>query len=294
MSRRPPLSRYWNEAEAQGRGYLRPSTGERVPGVTSITGLVDKDLAQWGSDMAVKWMVENWYTWNPGARSDEKAFNGARYRWREFRNERGNVGTGVHNYIEDVILGAGPFVDDLDTEQQKIVFQWEDMCFTTGMDFWGTERQVWGDGYGGTLDAYATLNGKRVLVDWKTSKSVHWEYYMQLAALKNAQFQFTQVEDPGAGIEQSRAYPAELKNAEGVIEETWWVEEPLPELDGAIIVHLAADDWAIHELDNEPLHMARFNAYKAAWWAEKALKDVLHSQGKKLDRPVTWTDPKKK
>jgi len=289
VSRRPPLSRYWNDAEAQGRGYLRPSTGERVPGVTSITGLVDKDLAQWGSDQAVRWMVDNWYTWNPGGKSDEKAFNGARYRWREFRNERGAVGTGVHNYIEDVILGAGPFVDDLDTEQQKIVFQWEDMCFTTGMDFWGTERQVWGDGYAGTLDAYATLNGKRVLVDWKTSKSVHWEYYMQLAALLNADFQFTQVEAGTSG-----AHSAELKDGDGNVETTWWVEEPLPELDGAIIVHLTADDWAIHELDNEELHMARFNAYKAAWWAEKALKDVLHSQGKKLDRPVTWTDPKKK
>ena len=37
-------------------------------------------------------------------------------------------------------------------------------------------------GYGGTIDAVFFINGKRVLVDFKTSRSIHKEYFAQLAA----------------------------------------------------------------------------------------------------------------
>ena len=298
----PALSRYWSETENQGRGYLRPSTGERVPGVTSITGLVDKNLAQYGADKTIEWMVQNWHQWNPGGKSDEAATNHAKYRWKDHRNERGAIGTDVHNYIEDTILGRGPFLEELDAEQQMMVLNWEDFNFTTGIEYTHTEAQVWGGDYAGTLDAYGKMYSDRLgrmangIVDWKTSKACYYEYFMQLAGLKNADFRFEELTDPGI-IEAAKlaglAHPAEQKTDNSIVT-TWWVEEPQPEVETAWIVHLTSDGWDVFELDSEELHLARFNAYKAAWWAEKHLKEQLSPLGKKLDRPISWTDPKKK
>lgn len=289
MSRGPALSQYWSATENDGRGYKRPSTGEQVPGVTSITGLVNKDLAQWGADQATRWMAENWFSWSPGQRSEESAFNSARYRWKTYRDERGQVGTNVHNHIEDLLLGKEPILDFLEPEEQRRVYQFEQFAFLTDFEATATERQVWGGSYAGTLDAYGWLYSERLgrrahaLFDWKTSKSAYFEYSMQLAALKNAEFQF---------VERAEA----TTDTHPLVKDgktTHWAELPMPEVETAFVVHLTDDDWHIYELDDEDLHLARFAGYTEVWWAEKRLKAKLAERGQKLDRPMNWFDPKK-
>lgn len=289
MTRGPALAQYWSAEENDGRGYKRPSTGEQVPGVTSITGLVNKDLAQWGADLATRWMSEHWFQWNPGQRSEESAFNSARYKWKDYRNERGQVGTNVHNYIEDLLLGRNPLFEFLEPEEQRRVLQFEDFCFLTGFEATATERQVWGGSYGGTLDAHGWMYSERLgrkahgLFDWKTSKRAYFEYMMQLAALKNADFQF--IQRPQAEADTSPL----VKDGKT----THWAEVPMPEVETAWIVHLSDDNWAVHELTDEEMHLSRFAAYTEVWWAEKRLKETLGTRGQKLDRPVDWFDPKK-
>ena len=308
---RPALARYWSETEHDGRGYLRPSTGEQVPGVTSITGMVNKDLAQWGSDMAVKWIAEHWYEWNPGQRSEESAFNGARYRWKEYRDERGQIGSNVHDHIEQTILGKQPVLDFLTPEEQAMFRQWEDFQFFTGAEFTSTEEQVWGSGYGGTLDARATMYSQKLgrkatfILDWKSSRKAYPEYHMQISALLKAGFTFHQVDPPAAGDKIQAAHngttwyqhslgPAWLathsENNRKV--ETWWVEVETGSAQTGAVVHLTPDSWHVYELEDEELHFKRFNAYKDAWWAERELKTVLAARGQKLDRPLDWVDPK--
>lgn len=277
----PILSVYWNDAEGQGRGYKRPSTGEQVPGVTSITGLVNKNLAQWGSDKAVEWMTANWFLWNPGGKSDEKAFNHARYKWRDFRDERGAVGDGVHNHIEDYILGRNPDPEFLDAEQQHIIRNFEEFEFFTGVEYVSTETTVWGDKFAGTLDALAYMHsprlGRKVLsvLDWKTSRKAWPDMYMQISALMNADLRFVQVAE-GEGDKFTRKRP------DGTINTTYWREELMPEVESGFIVHLTQDGWAVHEITDTDLHYDRFLAYRDAWWSEKALK----LKGWKLDKAL--------
>lgn len=243
-------------------------------------------MAQWGADMAVKWMVENWYQFNPGAKSEERAFMGARYRHKDFRDERASVGTGVHNYIEGIIKGTGPFLDDLDVEQQQMIAQFEDAVFTTGMEFLDSELTVWGGDWAGTLDARVRAYSERLgrvasgVVDFKTSKAIYPEVGMQLAALKSAPTQFRQVDS---------SLPGAIHLPDKTRGDSWWLEEDSPEVETAWILHLRGDfwdgqtfvpaKWEFIEVDNEPYHLARFNAYKAVWWAEKSMKDA----GIKLD-----------
>jgi len=40
--------------------------------------------------------------------------------------------------------------------------------------------------YAGTVDAVATINGEYSVIDWKTSKAVYPEYYLQVAAYAKA------------------------------------------------------------------------------------------------------------
>lgn len=310
---KPILARYWDETEHSGRGYLRPSAGEQVPGVTSITGMVNKNLAQWGSDMAIRWVSEHWYEWGPERRSEESAFNSARYRWRDYRDERGQIGSNVHDHIEQTILGKQPVLDFLTPEEQAMFRQWEDFVFLTGAEFTSTEEQVWGSGYAGTLDARGAMYSQKLgrkatfILDWKTSKSAYFEYMMQLVALQRAGFTFQQVDAPadpgliqtghnGGSWYQNSIGPAwRAEHSENNRKaETWWVEVENRTAETAAVVHLTADSWAVYELEDEDLHFRRFNGYKDAWWSEKELKTILASRGQKLDRPINWVDPKLK
>jgi hypothetical protein len=269
--------------------------------------MVDKDLAQWGANMTAKWVAENWDQWNPGQRSEESAFNGARYKWREFRDERGAIGSNVHDHIEQTILGEEPLIDFLSVEEQAMVAQWEQFCFITGVKYHSTEEQVWGDGYAGTLDARVSMHSERLgrtatgIVDWKTSKSAYWEYGMQLAALTNAGRTFTEVAAPAKTVtvnqfpngtsayEMGDSFAWSAKNNN---ESTWWAETEVEPAETAFVVHLRADKWAVYELNDAEFHTARFDAYKDAWWAEKDLKAILSARGQKIDRPMDWVDPK--
>ncbi len=311
---KPILARYWSETEHDGRGYLRPSTGEQVPGVTSITGMVNKDLAQWGATMAVTWMAEHWHEWNPGQRSEDSAIRSAKYRWKEYRDERGQIGSNVHDHIEQTILGKQPVLDFLTPEEQAMFRQWEDFQFLTGAEFTSTEEQVWGRDYAGTLDARGTIYSERLgrrataIFDWKTSRKAYPEYHMQLSALKNASFMFEQVDGPGSQdvIElvgnrlQIPCYSHPLGTAYMAAHtennrkvETWWVERETRSAETAFVVHLTPDSWHVYELDFEQEHLERFNGYKAAWWAEKKLKSLYSELDMKLDRPLDWRNKRK-
>lgn len=279
----PKLSRYFDDATYQGRGYIDPRYpgAKPVPGVTSITKLVAKDMAQYGADHAVRWMVDNWSLFNPGGKSDERAFNQARYRHNDYRDARAEVGTGVHAHIEDWINGLDPIPDFLGVEQQQMVEQFHEAVFMTGMTFQSTEATVQGDGWSGTLDAHGTVYSPKLgrvataVIDFKTSKAIYPDPMMQLAALRSAHTIFREVDESTEG-----AYHVEDKKRG----DSWWLVEDAPKVDTAFILHLRGDfwdgknfipaKWELIELEDDELHLKRFEAYKSVWYAEKAMKEA--------------------
>lgn len=99
MSRKPALAQYWSESKEDGRAYKHPVSGVRVPSVTTICGLADKSgLAQYSADRTAKWCNDNLSLLMN--KSDEDAIRGARFRWRDHADERANVGTEVHEWVE--------------------------------------------------------------------------------------------------------------------------------------------------------------------------------------------------
>lgn len=288
----PPLARYFSDVENQGRGYIDPRdpNGRRYPGVTSITGLVAKDLAQWGADQSVRWLANNWWQWNPSQRSEQSAFNAARYKHKEYRDERAEVGTGVHDYIDAWAKGEWRPVEFLGVEQQQMIHQFEECVWMTGLKPEASELTMFGGDWAGTLDLRVTAYSEKLgrpatgIVDIKTSKSIYPEVFMQIAALKSAKTQFRQV-DPST--------PGAIHLPDKKRGDSWWLIEDAPEMETAWILQIRGDfmdgeqfipaKWELIELSEEELHLKRFEAYKAVWYAQKALKDAGVDLKKRMD-----------
>lgn len=107
--------------------------------------------------------------------------------YRSIRDAAGDAGTLAHSMIDAHIHGTQPIIaGDEETirkatnafnaylawqENSKFQIQW-------------TERQLVSEAhkYGGTPDAFGTLNNQPVLIDWKSSNAVYADYLLQLAA----------------------------------------------------------------------------------------------------------------
>lgn len=239
---RPELALYSGEGEGKGRLYKHPFlTGEdgkplSVPSVTTILKLEDKSaLVQWAVNLTVDWAVKNWMTL--ASRSEEDAKKTAQYRWRDVRDERAFVGTGVHDTIESEHVGSWDF-PELDEEQIEIMEEWRKFNTEWDVEPILSEFTVWCHEYqyAGTADGLWRLTNRRTggsivaLLDIKTSRKTWPGHMMQLAALANA------------GTVLRKVDPAAKRNSKGVYPDGAWVEEPMPDFDQIAILHLRAPE----------------------------------------------------
>lgn len=255
----PALAQYYSEKDDDGRAYKHPLTGEKLPSVTTILKMADKSgLAQWAADQAISWAVLNWHLL--GARSNEDAFKAGRWRWKDVRDERAQVGTGIHETIEAIHTGSWEY-PELDEEQQRIMLQWYMLNEEYDIEPILSEFTVWNPGVtAGTADGLWKITDKRtgeswtVLVDIKTSKN-HWpEHDYQLAALAKAPILMVQAEDG-------------------------WVEAPMPYFDRVAIVHLREDRHEIIWVDNIDENFDVFMGYVQVWRGKQRLKELAKEVG---------------
>lgn len=208
----PELASYWSSNDNDGRAYKHPyrmgEDGKPItsPSVTTVLKEAPKDLSQYAADQTAKWAAENWSML--GERSDEKAFNLARYRWKDNTNERAEVGTGIHETIEAEHRGLWTF-PELGEEQQMIMDQWRLFNDEYEVHPLRSEFTVWNftHDYAGTTDGLWWITdrhtGERALylVDIKTSKKTWDTHWMQGAALLNGEVIMEKVQDSWVEVE---------------------------------------------------------------------------------------------
>lgn len=248
VNRGPELAQFYSEKDDDGRVYKHPLTGEKLPSITTVLKMADKaGLSQWAADQAMSWAVANHHLL--GSRSDEDAFRGGRYQWKKFRDERAQVGTGVHEAIEAEHTGSWDY-PQLDDEQLRIMEQWRALNEEHEIVPVLSEFTVWFPGkYAGTADGLWYIDGVLTLVDVKTSKN-HWpEHDAQLSALANAPILMS-------------------KDMAGV-----WSELRMPKFDRVAIIHLREDKRQIIEINNLDLHFKAFMGYHEVFTAKQALKE---------------------
>ena len=272
-SRAPKLALWKGEGEGMGRTYVDPTDGDtRHPSVTTILKHEDKsDLVQWAANMVAQKAVDRL---DIVSGDPEKAYDRLRFAHNDARDERGWVGSGVHARIEAECEGTWDF-PDMDSEQEAMFAQWESFCETYSVRVLLTEFTVRGEGYLGTADAlieYAdpfTGETKRAIVDWKTSKSLHDTYSMQLAALSRGLYRLQEVPEGTEG--------AFLRKGKTRAENSWWVRAEMPEFDTLAMVHLRDRFWSFVEVEHADLYYDAFMAYRQVHMAKLAISQAKKS-----------------
>ena len=165
-----------------------------VYGVTSATGVLDNPaLMYWAVNQALGFLDK---ALKPGMVIDElnkpKLLAEAKVIHRKKKEEAGDIGTAVHNYLETYIKAKINWdkLPDMPVNEQvkKGIIAFIKWAKENKVQFISSERKVYSRKYeyAGTLDMEAIVNGKLSIVDFKTSKGIYPEYFLQTAAYAKA------------------------------------------------------------------------------------------------------------
>lgn len=212
-------------------------TGEKFWSVTTIIGggLPKPALLPWGIKSVAEVAVAKRKTLMAMASECEGGDCGpgdwcsscdAAVRWLKSapyqqRDKAADLGTKIHEAAEAYKLGKPmpPWPEDIAPSME----QFERFLLAFAPTFEQTEASVYhrAQRYAGTLDTILTLSdGRRLLVDYKTGKGVYPEVGLQLAAYRYAEF---------IGLPDG-------------------TEAPIPEVDGAAVLHLLPHSWQFMEV----------------------------------------------
>jgi ElaB/YqjD/DUF883 family membrane-anchored ribosome-binding protein len=170
--------------------------GIEYPSVTTILDILDKSgaLMGWAVKCTGQYIIDNY---SEGCDIDELVAT-AKREYRNVSDEAKDIGTEIHNKIEQYIKKGKDAVGEMDerVENAFIAFlEWE----SENIDEWiESEKNVFDPHYGfaGTLDAVAKFKDGRVMVlDFKSSKGFYDGYDKQISAYKYARDNLTGTHD---------------------------------------------------------------------------------------------------
>ena len=166
--------------KGKGRHYRHPLTGDLVPSITNVIGVLNKPaLPRWAAKVVAEQAVAMRDSL-PNLAPEEAVdlLKGA--PWRS-SGRAANRGTTIHAYLEARLHGLEPEVLEGEAvKYRKAAEAW--------LDEWqpeviATELTVFDKGYAGTGDLWCKVDGETRIVDFKTSKAIYPEAALQLAAL---------------------------------------------------------------------------------------------------------------
>lgn len=157
-----------------------------LPSVTSIVGVIDK------SGPLMGWAVKNVLAICRGAIEPDAAYpeiyleqvwSSASKSYRQVRDAAADLGTEVHNALE--VSRKSGLVLPPESDQARA-------CFDAAIGWLGqhnvrtleVEKRVYSrkHKFVGTFDELAEVDGKLSIIDWKSSKGMYAEYFLQTAA----------------------------------------------------------------------------------------------------------------
>ena len=155
----PTLGNHWYEISRGGKFV------SCVPSATTILQSYPT------SPQLLKWLAEN--GWSESQR---------------IKNEAGSKGTRVHTAIETLLNG-----NTLDQINFSLEEWYKIYCFTRWYadykpEIISLEMPIFSKkyGYAGRTDCICKIDGRIHLVDWKTSRSIHKNFFLQFAAYAHA------------------------------------------------------------------------------------------------------------
>jgi hypothetical protein len=235
------------------RFYVHPEQGDGriVPGVTSVVGMLPKPfLTRWAAKSVAEYATDNLGAVVGLAMADRAGtvdlLKGA--PWRDTR-QAADTGTAVHNLFER--LADGENVGRVHPDLKPYADHFADFLQEFQPTFLFQEETVWSDEhlYAGSFDALAEVQGERVWIDYKTTRSgVHEEVALQLSAYAHADF---------------------ILRPDGS-------KVPLPKATAGAVVHVRPEGWSLTPVRVDDAVFEHFlHLRKTFDWVQEVSKTVL-------------------
>ncbi|HET7736429.1 MAG TPA: PD-(D/E)XK nuclease family protein [Nocardioidaceae bacterium] len=276
----------------------------RLWSVTSLIGCLDKPaLLYWAAEQAAQAAVSVANSLPTRIEEDGEAevvkwLRDARFRRPKGRLSNASLGTVAHAACEEYAMTGvrpddgrvaelirqegGARFDGIEAESKviaKMLDQFDDWLQRFQPSYQATEVTVYSPtyGYAGTCDGFLTIDGVRLIIDYKTSregfdgrgqaKTPYPEAALQLAAYRHAEY--AAVWRPRR-IEKFRRRYYLLSDAERDR------AVPVPEVDAGAVIHLTPDHCeAFATRCDEKVHEAFLYIIEASRWVNGLSRDVI-------------------
>lgn len=196
---------------------------QKIPGVTTIIGVLDKPaLTQWAATSVATAAVEGWDRFtkmSPIARFEE-----LKTAHRKAKTESAVRGNRIHDLGDRI--SRGEEVDPQDQDLRSAAQAYIDLLDAWELQPVHTEMPVvsYDYLYAGTADGiFESPKTGRIIVDIKTGKNAYSEVALQLAAYRFATHYLEEIPQTGP---------------RGGKKPSLWEEKPLPDVDGAAVIHI--------------------------------------------------------
>ena len=115
------------------------------------------------------------------------AIENATKKWRQEKEAAADAGTAIHDWIEKKIKGEDQEIPEDEKVKNGVLafLQWTNENKIKWLE---NEKIVYSKKHDfiGKLDAIAKINGRKFLIDYKSSKGLYPEFYLQTAAYQLA------------------------------------------------------------------------------------------------------------
>lgn len=234
------------------RFYVNPDDAkQKVPGVTSIIGMLPKDfLRYWAAKEVAQTAVDSLPTVLQMILNDQKDAAVDFLKKSPDRNTRkaADTGTAAHDLFER--MAKGETLGRVHPDLEPFVRHFDEFLTVCKPEYHFMEETVWSDkhGYAGSFDAYAVIDGHRLWLDNKTTRSgVHAEVGIQLSAYR---------------------YADSIIRADGG-------RVPMPEADGGAVVHVRPEGWQLVPVRCDEALFELFLHLREIFNYEKELKPTI-------------------
>jgi hypothetical protein len=175
--------------DRRAHGYKR--NGIKVPSVTTILGVISKPaLLGWAVNETLDHVAQNW---RPGRVYSSDEIQDILTKAKESRHIKSkgamDVGKSAHEWIESYIEARAngnereARVPDhpLVRSSVQAFLNWEKAHH---VEYLHSERRIYSKSmnYSGTVDLVALVDGRITVIDFKTSKAIYNDYFLQVAA----------------------------------------------------------------------------------------------------------------
>ena len=175
-----------------------------VPSATQVLGIISKPaLVPWALKMGATWLERNMFYDDTSSSKGQGVFHtkgmgldalikGVKAAYKTKSGDALNIGNLTHEWLEKAIkwkLGEGDAPEKPTNEGViNAVDAFREWVKENDVKWISSEEKLYNRGhkYAGTVDAIAEINGEYCVIDWKTSRAIYPEYYLQVAAYAKA------------------------------------------------------------------------------------------------------------